>query len=158
MGAIGRRCFLIIEPIPNSRRVIIADDRLLDWIAVRIPHVGPDHNWHGRAHAIGVGLDGEILAAICISNVDKFGNGELAMAADTPRWATRDTIRGFLAYPFGQLGLRRLTTITAASNERALRFNRGMGFQQEGTMRFGHGDEDAIIMGLLREDAQRWLA
>jgi len=147
---------LIIEPIPNSNRVIIADDRLLDWIAARIPHVGPDHGWHGRAHAIGVGIDGEIVAGMAIMNTNG-SNAEISMAATSPRWASRVTIRKMLEYPFVQLGLRRITTITAASNETALKMNRQLGFKQEGVMRYGMGDEDAIIMGLFREEADRWL-
>lgn len=84
-------------------------------------------------------------------------NAEISMAATSPRWASRVTIRKMLEYPFIQLGLRRITTITAASNETALKMNRQLGFKQEGVMRYGMGDEDAIIMGLLREEADRWL-
>ena len=129
---------------------------MLDWIAERIPHVGPDHGWHGRAHAIGVGIDGEIVAGMAVMNSNGC-NAEISMAATSPRWASRTTIRKMLEYPFVQLGLRRITTITAASNETALKMNRQLGFKHEGIMRFGMGDEDAIIMGLLREEADRWL-
>ena len=158
LGAEPRRCLLIIDDIAGSNCILIADDRLLDWIAARIPSVGPNHGWHGRAHAIGIGLDGEIIAGMALMNVDRqHGNAEIAMAASTPRWASRSTIRKLLEYPFCQLGLRRVTTIIAASNATALKMNRQMGFKQEGIMRFGMGDEDAIIMGLLREEAEKWL-
>lgn len=158
LGNVERRCFLIIEPIEGSNRVLIADDRLLDWIAARLPHVGADHDWHGRARAIGIGMDGEIIAGMAVLDMDKrFGNAEIAMAATTPRWASRSTIRKLLSYPFEQLNCRRITTVTAASNEVALKMNRQLGFQQEGVMRKALGDEDAIIMGLLKEEAERWL-
>lgn len=149
---------LIIEPIEGSNRVLIADDRLLDWIAVRLPHVGANHDWHGRGRAIGIGMGGEIIAGMAVLDMDKrFGNAEIAMAATTPRWASRATIRKMLAYPFEQLNCRRITTVTAASNEAALKMNRQLGFQHEGVMRKALGEEDAVIMGLLKEEAERWL-
>jgi RimJ/RimL family protein N-acetyltransferase len=117
-----------------------------------------NHDWHGRAHAIGIGIDGEIVAGMAVMNVDnRHGNAEIAMATSGPRWASRATVRKLLEYPFCQLGLRRITTIISAANEPALKLNRQLGFKQEGVMRHGMGDEDAIIMGLLREEAERWL-
>lgn len=158
VGEIQRRRILIVEPIEGSNRVLIVDDRLLDWIAVRIPHIGPNHDWHGRARAIGIGMDGQIIAGMAVLDMDKrFGNAEIAMAATTPRWASRATIRKLLAYPFEQLNCQRITTVTATSNEAALKMNRQLGFQYEGAMRKAFGDEDAIIMGLLKEEAERWL-
>jgi RimJ/RimL family protein N-acetyltransferase len=160
VGAIGRRCFLIIEPIPNSRRVIIADDdRLLDWFAVRIPHLGIDHGWHGRASTIGFGEDGNIIAVLVVSGLDKHNwNAELSIAAEGKNWATRGIISKMLSYPFNQLGVGRVTAICAASNAKAINFCLKVGFKKEGVIRRGMGAEDSIILGMLREEAQRWLA
>lgn len=147
---------MLLERI-GADRFLLADDRLLDWIASRIPRVGRDHDWHGRARALGVVLHGEVVAGMAVLDHDrKHGAAEIAMAADNPRWATRETIRKLLAYPFGQLGCQRLTTIIEASNARAIRFNEGLGFRREGLIRRAYRDADAIVLGLLKEELPAW--
>lgn len=158
MGAEPWGCFLIVEPITGSNKVVIVDDRLLDWIAVRIPHVGQDHGWHGRAHAIGIGMDGEILAAMVVSDVDKNNwNCQLSIAADSPKWASPLAIRKLLEYPFVQLGVGRVTALCSSDNTRSISMNARLGFKTEGVMRNGFGDNDVVIMGMLRSEADRWL-
>ena len=147
---------MLLERI-GADRFLLVDDRLLDWIAARIPQVGPDHGWGGKARAIGVVVAGEIVAGMaCMDWDQRHGNIEIAMAADSARWASRDTIRRLLAWPFDQLGCRRLTTIIAADNDRALRLNEGLGFKREGLMRHGFGERDAVILGLLKEELPAW--
>jgi RimJ/RimL family protein N-acetyltransferase len=147
---------LILEPISERRGLVVGDERLLDWCAARIPTADRE-GWRGRATGLGVSIDGRLAACMVLFDYDRrFGNAELAMAADDPRWATRETIARLLSWPFGQLGCRRLTTITEADNERALRLNRKLGFVREGLIRKAYGETDAIVMGLLREDLPSW--
>jgi RimJ/RimL family protein N-acetyltransferase len=148
---------LIVEPIPNSNRVIVAnDERLFDWIASRIPHMSDERK--GQAQVIAVGEDGKILAAMAVLGVNKrYRSAEVAIASEHPRWATRGALRVFLGYPFEQLGLQRITAISAASNNAAINFNTKLGFRVEGVIRRGYGDEDSIVMGMLREEAEKWL-
>ncbi len=147
---------MLLERI-GPDRFLIADDRMLDWIACRIPRVGPDHNWRGRAAAIGVVVDGEIVAGMAVLDHDrKHRHAEIAMAADSARWASRKTIRLMLAYPLGQLRCQRLTTIIEATNDRAIKLNEGLGFKREGIIRRAYGDADAVLLGLLKEDLPAW--
>ena len=46
----------------------------------------------------------------------------------------------------------------AESNTRAIRLNEGLGFVREGLVRRGFGNDNAVILGLLREDAEKWIA
>lgn len=136
-------------------RFLVVDDRLLDWVARRIPNADP--SWGGRARALGVAIGSEIVAGMVLFDYDKrFGHAEVAFAADNPRWATRTTIAKLLSWPFGQLGCQRLTTLIAASNKRAIKFNEGIGFRREGLIRKAYGDEDAVILGLLRVELPAW--
>jgi len=82
------------------------------------------------------------------------------MAATRPDWARRSTIQRLLNYLFGQLKVDRVTTLIAASNKRALRFNEGLGFVREGVIKNGCGDDDRIILGLYRSVASErgWIA
>ena len=146
---------MILEKIgPN--RFLLVDDRLLDWIAARIP--GTDaSNWKGFARALGLVVNGEIIAAMALGGWER-GNIEVSFAADSPRWATRDTIRRMMAWPFQQLNCHRVTTRISANNRRAIRFNEGIGFKREGIIREGWGPgEDAILFGLLRSEAPQWM-
>jgi RimJ/RimL family protein N-acetyltransferase len=133
------------------------DERLSDWVMRRLPLYDPNESF-GPCAALGVWNGSEIMAAMVVYGYSRRkGQCHIAMAADNPKWATKSVIAALLKYPFLQLGCRRVTTYTASKNERALRFNRGIGFKQEGVMRWGYGDDDCVIMGLLREEADRWL-
>lgn len=147
---------MVWEEIGPSRW-IVADDRLAGWVLQRLPLYDPQESF-GPCSALGVFDGTQILGAMVVYGYSKLkGNCHIAMAAESPRWATKAAITSLLRYPFVQLGCRRVTTYTASRNERALRFNRGMGFKQEGVMRHAYGDDDCIIMGLLREEAPEWM-
>lgn len=84
------------------------------------------------------------------------GDCEISIAAITPRWATRETISLLLAYPFRQLRCRRLTARVRSDNERAMRFDLGIGFQVEGRLRSWYAPGvDCLMLGLMREDWER---
>jgi RimJ/RimL family protein N-acetyltransferase len=159
LGAIERRRFLIVEPIPNSNRVVLSgDERLLDWMADRIMEIGDGHDLHGRAQAIGFGENGRILAVLAVTGMDsRKWNAELSLASVGGNWATRGILKKIFSYPFEQLGVGRVTAVCRVSNTKIIRFCLKLGFKQEGVLRRFRGDEDAIVLGMLREEAERWL-
>lgn len=136
------------------------DAVVAEWVRARIPHMaGGDF---GPCVAIGVEDDtGRLVAGAVYHGYNALPGGgdiQMSMAADSARWARKGVIRGLLDYPFNQAGCHRVTTITPLRNARALKINAGLGFEVEGRIRRGFGDDDAIIMGLMREDAERFLA
>jgi len=148
-----------LEKIAANRWLVFDEPRLLDWCASHIPHVPNAESWRrGEGYALGVADEDDILAVMVVHAFQRrFRDCQISMAAKSARWASRATIGALLRYPFGQLGVDRLTTIVASRNGRALKFNEGLGFVREGLCRRGFGDDDAVILGLLREDAQKWL-
>jgi RimJ/RimL family protein N-acetyltransferase len=135
------------------------DAAVAEWVRARIPHMaGGDF---GPCVAIGVEDDNGVLVAGAVyhgySELPGGGDIQMSMAADSARWARKGIIRGLLHYPFVQANCHRVTTITPLANGRALKINRGLGFEVEGRLRRGYGDDDAVIMGLMREDAHRWI-
>lgn len=147
---------MIVDPI-GAGRFIIADQRVMDWVAERIEGIEAGYRWP-NASAIGLATETDIIAGMVVHDYSRASrNCQVVFAASTPRWATKGAIRAMLAYPFRQLGCERLTTIIAASNARSIRFNEGLGFKLEGVMRRGCGDEDAMIYGLLREETPKWM-
>lgn len=79
------------------------------------------------------------------------------IAAASPAWATRDHIRGFMAYPFLQLGLKRMTCLIAKGNKRCRKLAEGLGFRLEGVHHDILPSGTGISYGLSRKDAERWL-
>ena len=129
---------------------------MAEWVGSRIPHVGSGEAF-GPCVAIGVSDSEKIIAGVVYHQYESgIGNVQISMAADSPRWATRATIHALLSVPFLQYGCRRVTTITPHTHKRALRFNRGIGFVSEGTLRRFFDDRThAVICGLLRRDFDR---
>jgi RimJ/RimL family protein N-acetyltransferase len=110
------------------------DAAVADWVGARIPHVGA--GGFGPCVAVGVVRGGDLVAGAVFHNeIKAYAIGELSFAAATPRWATRDMIRGILAIPFVQYRWRRLTAITPHDNERAIKLMAGLGFKREGVAR-----------------------
>lgn len=142
-----------VHPIGQGR-FIVSDPRMMHWVASRIASIPAGYIWPS-ASAIGLANEREIIAGMVVHDfVPSTRSCQITFAADTPKWATRHSIRALLRYPFEQLNCRRLTTFIARSNVRSIRFNEGLGFQLEGVIRFGMGDEDALIYGLLKEECR----
>lgn len=148
-----------LERITADRWLAFDEPLLIQWCADRIAHVpGPDGWYLERAYPLGI-VDSarNILAVMVTHSFDReHGNAQISMAASSPRWATRAVIAKLLSYPFEWLGCQRITTLIPASNERAIRFNEGIGFKREGLARRGFGSEDCMILGLLKEERPAW--
>lgn len=56
-------------------------------------------------------------------------------------------------YAFNHVGCVRVTARSRASNTRVASLAKRLGFTQEGRLRRFYGDEDAILYGLLRDEA-----
>jgi len=116
------------------------DADVAKWVAARIPHMhGGDF---GPCVAIGVGSAerGTLYAGI-VYHADQpdYGHIQLSMAADSPLWATPNTIRALLHYPFVQRGYWMTYTVTPLENERALKVNEHIGFKRKPIVPHAYG-------------------
>lgn len=128
------------------------DVALAKWAGERI-----GINDFGPSVAIGVGLNGKIVGAAVYSQF-RWPNIEITFVTTTPRWATRSNIRGILRYPFVQLGCKRVTAVTEATNQPARAFLCRLGFNQEGFHPDALKTGAAVTYGLLAKDAEKWIA
>lgn len=111
-----------------------------------------------RAAFIGVRRGGRLAAVVAFTDHrPAAGDVTIHWASIDARWASPDVVGACLRYAFVQLDCQRITGQTPARNESAVRFARGIGFKVEGIVRRGFRDDDAVITGLLREEAQRWI-
>lgn len=121
------------------------------WAAKRIGNTFPPD-----AQALGVFRDDKLAAVAVFTDYMKTaagGNIMIHFAAETPRWATKEAIRFFLAYPFKQLGCNRVTATIAKTNRRSRKLVYGIGFRLEGKLRnAAPNGKDMMIYGLLKTE------
>ena len=132
------------------------DAQVAAWVAERIPHMrGGDF---GPCVAIGVGSEarGAIYAGIVYHQYDsRYQNVQLSMAADSPLWATKGTIRALLHYPFKQLGVWMVYTVTPIENVRAVKVNEHIGFKRKPIVPHVYGPrKHAIICQMTQPEYQ----
>lgn len=134
----------------GARLVYGEEQRLLPWAAERIGI----RSFRRDAYTIGLERDGELTGVVVF---DTFSSGDCHMhvASDgTGNWLSKELLAAAFAYPFIQLGVRRVTSPIAASNVRALAFNEHLGFRREGLHPHGAADGDLVTLGLLRTNCR----
>lgn len=121
---------------------------LREWIMERIPGFVA-----GDGQCVAVISRHEIVAVACYNNFYPGKDIEISFASDHPRWATKNSIREILGYPFFQLNVQRVSARAPKSNKKTRRLMKGIGFEEEGKLRnAGEDNEPLFIYGLIRED------
>ena len=141
---------------PN-RLVFGRDEAVAAWVARQIPHVGAVG--FGACRAIAVVSGDRPVAGIVYHDYQPQARCvQISMASVSPLWAQPGTVRALLSVPFEQYGCYKVWTAIPADNERALRFNRGIGMKSEGTLRHQFGPRrHAIIFGMIEPEwAAKW--
>lgn len=133
----------------------LENQALAEWCADRIPHVrGGDF---GPCQSMAV-MQGEAVRAVVVFHdwQPRFATMQCSMAANTPKWATRENLAALLFYVFQTAGANKLWTAIPHDAARVLRFNKGIGLKPEGTLRchFGH-KRHAVICSMLRAEWER---
>lgn len=131
-------------------KLIFGEDKAVaEWVKRRLPTVSD----FGPCTGIGVAKDGKPIAGVIYHMYDDhFKTMMVSIAADSPRWASRGIILALLHYPFEQLQIRKLWSVMAMSNQRAIRFNKGIGFRQEAILARHFGKDHAVVTRMFRAD------
>ena len=130
--------------------MIVADPRFRPWLEAKIGVALADD-----AVFIGEIRDGLILSAIAFSH----WTGHDMDVSVAGSQGSRGILQAFYQYVFDQHRCCRATARIRASNLASQRLAERLGFQREGVLRQGYGDEDALIYGLLQQDfpyGKRW--
>lgn len=135
------------------------DDVIAAWVLARIPHAAD--GGFGQCKTIGViDQSGALIAGVVYHDwSQKFRTMAASIAASTPRFATPETIRAFLRYPFVGANVFKLWMFTPLDSERTLRFVKGLGFKQEAVLRHhvGEGRHAVVCSMTVREwERSRW--
>lgn len=123
------------------------DPAYLAWAAERIgiPSFRPD------AKTLAIARNGQLSGVIVYDTFSSVDCNMSAASDGSTQWMSRELIRAMFAYPFIQLGLRRVTAIVASRNTQSLNYSLNMGFQVEGFCPHAMEDDDVYILGMLRE-------
>lgn len=142
----GRSAMIFYIPKTRAEAALIAR-----WIGGRVREFAPA----GADAAMATIKDGRIVGAVAYQN---FRVVDVEMvAAGEPGWLNRAALHAYFAYPFVQLGCRRVSAICHRKNRRARAFVEKLGWRMEGVHRKAMADGgDAISYGMLREEC-RWL-
>lgn len=132
--------------------IVQGGQSLFPWMKNKIDYLLPEFV---TDHSFGVMSDGKLLAAWTYHPRGE-EHWEITIAADRPKWASREVINYILTYPFKELGARRLTAQCLAKNRRAKRLIEGVGFQKEGRLRSFFNGEDVLIYSMLRGENGRY--
>lgn len=109
-------------------------------------HASQDFQAVGR-----IGSDNRLMGVVAFNGF--VGKMACIHSAGRGNWVSRDLIVQAFHYPFVQLGLRYLIATVAADNERALKFDRRMGFKDWERLPQGADDNtDLLILRMTREE------
>ena len=110
----------------------------------------------GRGQALGLVEDGRIIAGVIF---DSWNGASLCMyvaAVPGARWMTREFLRLSFAYPFQQLGCKKLLGLVGSGNKAAQRFDEHLGFVLEATLEAAHPDGSLLVYSMTKEQC-RWI-
>ena len=131
------------------------DEAVAEWVKQRTPYVV---NGFGESTAIGVADSDLLLAGIVYHEWrPAYRSMQVSIASEGKRWCSRRIMKSFYAYPFIQMGCKRITAMVAADNNDSIDFVTRLGFQLEGNLRMGCGDIDCLVFGQLRGEAMQWI-
>ena len=142
---------------PEPQLLFGHDEKVAEWVSHQIPHLNGSS--FGPCRAIGVfnSSGTKLLAGVVYHEYQpEYETCQLSMAAVSPFWATRGTIRALLSVPFDQYGVYKVWTATPAANVKALEVNYHIGFKREGVLgsQFGRGNH-AIICRMFEPTYRR---
>ena len=122
------------------------------WINHRIRDTAPgDFN---NCTTMGVARHNKLICGLAYWQHSE-GVCDVAIAADSPMWATKQTIFTLFAYPFHQLEAHRLQSFIHPKNKRSRKLCEGLGFTCEGKLRKLYKDKDMLVYGYLKDEFVR---
>ncbi len=118
--------------------------------------VATGHKYDSTAVGIGYERDGRIVQGVVFTDYT-VTNIQIHIARDQEHPFYSAFIAAAMDYPFRQLSCRRVTAFVAAKNLKSQRLAEKFGGTPEGVMLDALDDDDLIVYGLLRRNAQHWL-
>ncbi|MND20848.1 hypothetical protein D3C76_48140 [compost metagenome] len=123
-------------------------ERMKDWAVAHYE----DAAVSGDTHSMGMEIDGELVVVCLFNNFTPHMCNMHVVSDGSRRWCSRGFLAAAFSYPFIQLDLSRVTAYVPAKNTAALMLDLRLGFKPEGRLTEAMGDDDLIVLGMLRRD------
>ena len=105
--------------------------------------------------SIGLERDGVLVAAVVYEGFNGANVWMHVAAQPGSRWMTREYLRYCFAYPFNEMGVKRISGYVSASNAQARRLDEHLGFKPEAVLHGAAPDGgDVILYAMWREDCR----
>jgi RimJ/RimL family protein N-acetyltransferase len=129
------------------------DERVAEWVGKQLMK---DAEAFKPCVAVGIERDDELIAGVVYNNY--VGHLiEMTIASLDKRWCDRHNLKALFAYPFTQLGLRRVQALCSDKDEGVKMFLKRLGFTHEGTHPCAYHDGGtALSFGMLKNNC-KWL-
>jgi len=127
------------------------DERVLQWMEARIDER------YSRTDSVAFAMeeDGEIIGAVAYNMYTIASVSMHVVALPGKYWLTKDFLWRCFAYPFVQLGCKRVTALVREDNLYAQKFDENLGFKREGLIRQGCTDgSNLILYGMLKDECR----
>lgn len=132
--------------------IVINDPRVADWVKEKIPKV---QSWMGEHKSLAALEKGEIIGAVVYDAFTPY-DCCIHVRLEKPGCKTPEVLRAVFGYPFEQLGLKRLTGLVGAQNDKGRKLVTWLGFHFEGCKASALGDEDELVYGMLASGC-KWI-
>ena len=130
------------------------DGAVAEWVSANLKQ----HPVFQKFIAIGMVKNGTPIAGVVYHDHErKYGDIQMSIASTDPGWCTKRSLGVFLGYPFLQLKCNRVTAVCHQRNKRARDFLKRVGFKEEGVLRQKYHPRDAVVYGMLKKEAAKWL-
>jgi len=150
-----RGLVLVFSANIMTQIILEKDEELAQWAEDRFPEFAPLSR---PLTSIGFASSAGEILAVAVFNSFRHHDIECSIVAATPKWATPGNIRVIFDYPFVQLGVKRMTAITAKKNKRCRKLLEGVGFRLEGVHPYADkGTAAACTYGIYSDRAMEWL-
>jgi RimJ/RimL family protein N-acetyltransferase len=128
----------------------LAGKEVCEWVGERVGITN-----FGLCTTLGIADESGLIAGVVFNNYREPATIEATIASTSPRWCSRGTLGVIFGYVFDQLGCRRLTAVTGSKNQPVRAFLCRLGFREEGLLRHGFKEDDAVVFGMIRDEC-RW--
>jgi RimJ/RimL family protein N-acetyltransferase len=136
-----------IDPPEQDQLITDQHGRVAAWVAARAGC--SEHAW-AEYTTIGLEREGELVGGVVFESFTGT-NANIHVAGSGPFWMTRAFLFAVFDYAFNQLKLKRLTGYVEAANERALDFDRKLGFVDEAVLKDAMPSGDVVILCMRAE-------
>jgi hypothetical protein len=134
----------LIRPFSYPIEIVINDPRAGEWVREKIPKVA---KWTEGFKSLAALENGEIRGAVVYDAFTPY-DCCIHVRLDKPGCKSNWVLKQVFAYPFEQLGLKRITGLVGTGNLKGQQLCLWLGFVLEGRKTFGLGDEDELIYGM----------